>query len=160
MSASEKARNAVNEQARSKKEGWVYAILLLFFGYTGVHRFYIGKIGIGIAYLFTFGFFGIGVLVDVIVLLSNGVRDAEYAVVQIDKGARVFVTLIFAAIIFFSLIGFVIFGATKATFNYWAKEWASENYIKSLRIEVTTEDGKTTRTIKTILGANPKAGTK
>lgn len=39
-------------------------ILLTFFGLFGVHRMYIGKVFTGIIYLFTGGFFLIGVLYD------------------------------------------------------------------------------------------------
>ncbi len=48
-----------------------YAALLLcfFFGVFGVHKFYEGKIGLGILYLFTCGIVGIGWLADLIVLL-------------------------------------------------------------------------------------------
>lgn len=39
-------------------------ILLTFLGFFGVHRFYMGKIGTGLIYLFTLGLFGIGVIYD------------------------------------------------------------------------------------------------
>lgn len=48
---------------------WVSLLLCFFFGFLGVHRFYEGKIGTGILYLFTGGLFGIGVIVDFIILL-------------------------------------------------------------------------------------------
>jgi len=48
----------------------VVALLLCFFlGYLGVHRFYEGKIGTGILYLFTVGLFGVGIVIDFIILL-------------------------------------------------------------------------------------------
>ena len=50
---------------------WVSVILCFFLGYLGAHKFYEGKIGLGILYLFTLGLFGIGVLVDFIVLLMK-----------------------------------------------------------------------------------------
>lgn len=40
---------------------YLYCIIL---GVFGVHRFYLGHTGWGIAYLLTFGFVGIGVLID------------------------------------------------------------------------------------------------
>jgi hypothetical protein len=47
----------------------VVAYLLWFFlGFLGVHKFYLEKIGIGVLYLFTFGIFGIGWLVDLFIL--------------------------------------------------------------------------------------------
>ncbi len=41
-------------------------IVCFFAGEFGVHKFLQGKVGMGILYLFTFGLFGIGWLVDVI----------------------------------------------------------------------------------------------
>lgn len=43
-------------------------ILWFFFGILGIHKFYLGKVGWGIAYFFTLGFLGVGVLVDLFTL--------------------------------------------------------------------------------------------
>ena len=43
-------------------------LLLIFFGYLGFHRFYIGKMGTGILYLFTGGLFLVGVVIDLFTL--------------------------------------------------------------------------------------------
>lgn len=51
------------------KNKWVALLLCFFFGGLGVHKFYEGKVGMGILYLFTVGLFGIGTLVDFIMLL-------------------------------------------------------------------------------------------
>lgn len=51
------------------KNKWVAFFLCLFLGYFGAHKFYEGKIGTGILYLFTCGLFGIGWFIDCIVLL-------------------------------------------------------------------------------------------
>lgn len=45
--------------------------LCLFLGWLGVHKFYAGKSGMGILYLFTFGLFGIGWLIDTIKCIVN-----------------------------------------------------------------------------------------
>ena len=55
--------------AMKVKDKWIALLLCFFFGYVGVHKFYEGKIGMGILYVFTFGLFGIGWLVDLFVLL-------------------------------------------------------------------------------------------
>ena len=51
------------------KNKWVALLLCLFLGYFGAHKFYEGKIGMGILYIFTFGLFGIGAFVDFLILL-------------------------------------------------------------------------------------------
>lgn len=55
-------------RARNK---WVAFLLCLFLGYFGIHKFYEGKVGMGIVYIFTFGLFGIGWFIDCISLLCK-----------------------------------------------------------------------------------------
>jgi len=47
----------------------------LFFGYFGIHYFYVNKVGMGLVYLFTFGLFGIGWFVDIIRIASGKFYD-------------------------------------------------------------------------------------
>ena len=51
------------------KNKWVSLLLCLFFGILGIHKFYEGRILLGIVYLFTMGLFGLGVTIDLFVLL-------------------------------------------------------------------------------------------
>ena len=50
------------------KNKWVSFFLCLFLGVLGIHKFYEGRILLGILYLFTGGMFGVGVVVDLVVL--------------------------------------------------------------------------------------------
>ena len=50
---------------------WVAFCLCFFLGYIGIHKFYEGRVGMGILYIFTAGLFGIGWLVDCISLLCK-----------------------------------------------------------------------------------------
>ncbi len=52
-----------------EKNKWVALLLCIFLGYLGAHKFYEGKILLGIVYLCTFGLFGIGWVIDCISLL-------------------------------------------------------------------------------------------
>lgn len=53
------------------KNKWVAFFLCLFLGFIGVHKFYEGKIGMGLLYFFTGGLFIFGVVIDLIVLLTK-----------------------------------------------------------------------------------------
>ncbi len=53
------------------KNKWVAVLLCFFFGSIGAHRFYEGKIGTGLIWLFTLGLCGIGTLIDFIILLCK-----------------------------------------------------------------------------------------
>lgn len=59
----------------SPKNRWVALALCFFFGFLGVHRFYVGKIGTGILYLLTLGVGGIGWVIDFFTILFGGFRD-------------------------------------------------------------------------------------
>ncbi|HJB22158.1 MAG TPA: TM2 domain-containing protein [Candidatus Fournierella merdavium] len=59
----------------SKKNKVVALLLCIFLGWLGVHRFYVGKIGTGILYLFTGGLFGIGWIIDIIVIAVGSFKD-------------------------------------------------------------------------------------
>ena len=48
-----------------------------FIGIAGLHQFYVGKKAIGIAYLFTFGFFFIGTIIDIILLCTGKFKDSN-----------------------------------------------------------------------------------
>lgn len=53
------------------KNKWVALLLCLvgYVGFAGIHKFYEKKILLGIVYLITFGFIGIGTTIDAVILL-------------------------------------------------------------------------------------------
>ena len=62
-------KNVNGGYAGRQRSKWVAFFLCLLLGGIGAHKFYEGKIGMGILYLFTVGLFGIGWVVDLIALL-------------------------------------------------------------------------------------------
>jgi TM2 domain-containing membrane protein YozV len=62
----------------SPKSRLAAALLAFFLGALGVHRFYVGKIGTGIAIILTLGgFFGIWPLIDLIMILVGSFKDKQ-----------------------------------------------------------------------------------
>lgn len=59
---------------KSKAKTFVIALL---FGLLGFHRFYVGKNLTGIIYFLTFGLFGIGWIVDCVLILTGAFKDGE-----------------------------------------------------------------------------------
>lgn len=53
------------------------ALLCLFLGGLGAHRFYVGKVGSGLGMLFTGGGCGLWALIDFIMILSGSFTDSN-----------------------------------------------------------------------------------
>lgn len=71
---------AANASAPKQANGYSFIVTLILcwvFGIFGVHSFYTGKIGTGVAQLLTCGGLGIWVLVDFILILTGSFRDGE-----------------------------------------------------------------------------------
>ena len=57
---------------------WLTTFLLcLILGVFGVHRFYLGRVGTGILMLVTLGGLGIWYLIDLILVITGGMRDND-----------------------------------------------------------------------------------
>ena len=66
------------KQNQNSDREWVIALLLcFFFGWLGVHRFYVGKIGTGIVMLLTLGGLGIWTLIDIIMIAVGNFKDSS-----------------------------------------------------------------------------------
>lgn len=65
-------KNVVAATVSTRKcDKWIAFLLCLFLGLLGGHKFYEGKIGMGIVYIFTAGLFCIGWIVDIFVILGK-----------------------------------------------------------------------------------------
>ena len=64
--------NNVNGMLSGKKcDKWTAFLLCLFLGGFGAHKFYEGKTGLGLLYIFTIGLFGFGIFIDLIIILCK-----------------------------------------------------------------------------------------
>ena len=61
----------------SEKKGIIVLILWIIFGFLGVHRFYAGRVGTGIIFFLTVGIFGLGFLYDLILILTQQLKDGD-----------------------------------------------------------------------------------
>ena len=69
--------NISSGESGDQKE-WLVTLLLSFFvGYLGIHRFYTGHTGIGVAQLLTLGGCGIWAFIDFIMILLGNFKDAQ-----------------------------------------------------------------------------------
>lgn len=75
-------QECMNQEVVSTKSKGVAAVLCLFLGALGIHRFYVGKIGTGLIWLCTLGVFGIGALVDFIMILCGSFKDSDGALIK------------------------------------------------------------------------------
>ena len=64
-------------ESTSKKSRTVALVLCIFLGGFGGHRFYAGKVGTGILWLFTLGLLGIGTFIDLIMIGVGSFKDKE-----------------------------------------------------------------------------------
>ena len=75
-------QNFQNQQMISAKSKGTAAVLCFFLGVLGVHRFYVGKVGTGILWLLTAGLFGLGAVIDFIMILCGSFKDKDGAIIK------------------------------------------------------------------------------
>jgi TM2 domain-containing membrane protein YozV len=74
----EKSSGRFGSVSRTSQKDWLTTLLLcIFVGYLGVHRFYVGKVGSGIAQLFTAGGLGIWAFIDLIMIATGNFTDKD-----------------------------------------------------------------------------------
>ena len=61
---------------RKSKTVALILCIIGFFGFAGLHRMYVGKVGSGVLHFLTYGFCAIGTIIDLISILSGGFRDS------------------------------------------------------------------------------------
>lgn len=65
-------QQSVRKEREKKEVNRITALLLcIFLGYFGAHKFYEGNVGMGVLYMFTFGLFGVGWIVDIFIILGK-----------------------------------------------------------------------------------------
>jgi len=67
--------SAAPAAGKSDKNKITALLLCIFLGGLGIHRFYVGKIGTGIVWLLTGGVFGIGWIVDIVLIAVDKFKD-------------------------------------------------------------------------------------
>jgi TM2 domain-containing membrane protein YozV len=61
----------------SEKKRLVAFLLCFFVGTLGIHRFYVGKTGSGVAMILTLGGLGLWTIIDCIMILCGSFKDSD-----------------------------------------------------------------------------------
>jgi TM2 domain-containing membrane protein YozV len=61
----------------SPRNRLIALLLCIFLGYLGIHRFYVGKWGTGLIWMFTGGVGGLGYIYDLIIIILGVFKDKE-----------------------------------------------------------------------------------
>lgn len=75
-------QNFQSQEMVSGKSKGTTAVLCFFLGLFGIHRFYVGKIGTGIFWMLTGGLFGLGAIIDFIMIICGSFKDKDGALIK------------------------------------------------------------------------------
>jgi TM2 domain-containing membrane protein YozV len=120
---------------KSEKKRLPAFLFCLFLGPLGIHRFYAGKTGTGILWLFTGGLLGVGILVDLILILTGSFRDKEgrlikdWTVRKEKIGAGPIIGIIAGWLILFVIV-IVVIGESADSSATTAKEEAAPQVVE------------------------------
>ena len=68
--------NGMGLPPRKSKMVALILCIIGFFGFAGLHRMYVGKVGSGVLHFLTYGICLVGTILDLISILSGGFRDS------------------------------------------------------------------------------------
>lgn len=92
---------------QNQKSKLVTFLLCGFLGGLGIHRFYTGKIGTGLLWLFTGGLFGVGVVIDMLMILLNSYRDRTGLLLNNDLPTFVIIVALVLCFVF-NIFGLIL----------------------------------------------------